>query len=121
VRSTWLASVRAAFCAVGGHSPALWRTGGETPSGAFDDAEDFGRHDVFAAARSGKAFGRGPVWLDAGDSDPFLEATRALAGVLRDNGKKVELHVSPGGHDRGYWRRHTADYLRFYVSAFARC
>jgi acetyl esterase/lipase len=69
----------------------------------------------------GKVFGRGPIWLDVSDSDPFLDATRALAGVLRDNGKKVELHVSPGGHDRGYWRRHTADYLRFYVSAFARC
>jgi hypothetical protein len=26
------------FCAVGGHSPALWRTGGETAPGAFDDA-----------------------------------------------------------------------------------
>jgi S-formylglutathione hydrolase FrmB len=33
------------FCAVGGHSPALWRSGGETAPGAVDDAEDFARHD----------------------------------------------------------------------------
>ncbi|MEK6250929.1 MAG: alpha/beta hydrolase-fold protein, partial [Actinomycetota bacterium] len=29
------------YCAVGGHSPALWRTGGETGSRRFDDASDF--------------------------------------------------------------------------------
>ena len=40
------------FCAVGGHSPALWRTGGETPAGAFDDAEDFSRHDLFDGSKA---------------------------------------------------------------------
>ncbi len=29
------------FCAVGGHSAALWVTGAQTPAGAFDDARDF--------------------------------------------------------------------------------
>ena len=38
------------FCAVGGHSPALWRTGGETPEGAFDNAEDFARNNIIALA-----------------------------------------------------------------------
>ena len=38
------------FCAVGGHSPAVWRSGGETAPGAFDDAADFARHDVIAGA-----------------------------------------------------------------------
>jgi S-formylglutathione hydrolase FrmB len=40
------------FCAVGGHSAAMWRTGGETPQGAFDDAEDFEQNDLIAAARA---------------------------------------------------------------------
>ena len=34
------------FCAVGGHSPALWLAGADTAPGAFDDAEDFNRNDV---------------------------------------------------------------------------
>ena len=56
------------FCAVGGHSPALWRTGGETAPGAFDDADDFARHDVIGAARANPdAFGDTRLWLDAGD------------------------------------------------------
>ena len=31
------------FCAAGGHSPALWRSAGETAPGAFDNAGDFAR------------------------------------------------------------------------------
>jgi len=98
------------FCAVGGHSPALWRTGGETPSGAFDDAEDFARHDVFAAAESGKPLGSGPIWLDAGSSDPFLDATKALAAILREKGHDVQLMSHPAdmiGVTGAGTRRHT--------------
>ncbi len=104
------------FCAVGGHSPALWLSAGDTAPGAFDDAEDFARHDVVRAARTGRPFGRTPVWLDAGASDPFLSADRELARRLH-----VPLYVSPGGHDRSYWHRHAPDYLRFYAAAFSRC
>src|SRR3954447_26716819 len=35
------------FCAVGGHSPALWLSAGATAPGALDDAQDFKRHDVY--------------------------------------------------------------------------
>jgi S-formylglutathione hydrolase FrmB len=104
------------FCAVGGHSPALWLTAGETAPGAFDDAEDFARHDLVAAARKGRPFGRTPVWLDAGDSDPFLTADREFARLIH-----VPLYVSPGGHNRSYWHRHAPDYLRFYAAALASC
>ena len=104
------------FCAVGGHSAALWAHGGETAPGAFDDAEDFARHDVIRAARSGMTFGHGPVWLDTGASDPFLGADRELAHALH-----VPLHVWPGGHNDAYWRAHVAQYLRFYATALARC
>ena len=109
------------FCAVGGHSPAVWRSGGETPLGAFDDAEDFARHDLFVAAGNGEPFGRGAVWLDSGQDDPFVEATRGLARELRRAGATVQLRVWPGGHQGDYWRRHTPDYLRFYAQQLSLC
>lgn len=68
------------FCAVGGHSAALWDSGGETPAGAYDDAEDFARHDVLGAARSNpQLYGRTKVWLDVGTEDPVLHADGAGA------------------------------------------
>jgi S-formylglutathione hydrolase FrmB len=105
------------FCAVGGHSAALWRKGGETPAGAFDDAADFARHDLFAdPLRPGTR-----VWLDVGRDDPFHDAGVAYASLLRRNGADVQLHVWPGDHSSGYWRRHLRAYLAFYVDALAHC
>ncbi len=66
------------FCAVGGHSPALWFDGGETAPGAFDDAADFERNDVVGAVQSNpNAFGDARVWIDYGDEDPFGPTTKA--------------------------------------------
>ena len=106
------------FCAVGAHSPALWRTAGETAPGAFDDAQDFARHDVIAAARRNpNLYGTTPVWLDAGSADPFQPGDRALDRAL----KTVRLHTYPGAHENAYWRAHYRAYLRFYAAALARC
>src|SRR3954469_3477687 len=45
-----IASLRpSAFCAVGGHSAALWRRAGATAPGAFDNADDYTRNNVFTA------------------------------------------------------------------------
>jgi enterochelin esterase-like enzyme len=44
------------FCAIGAHSPALSSGAGATAPGAFDDAADFARHDVVAAARCGLGY-----------------------------------------------------------------
>ncbi len=105
------------FCAVAGHSPALWRTGGETAPGAFDDAEDFARHDVVGAARSNPdLFGAARVWIDAGDQDPFGPGVDALAGALGVHAKRW-----PGGHEDSYWNAHWPDYARFYARALSRC
>jgi Putative esterase len=104
------------FCAVGGHSPALFRTGAETPAGAFDDAEDFDRHDLLGAARNGERFGGARLWLDVGRSDPFRETTAELARL-----SGARLNVWPGGHDTRYWRAHVDDYLRFYADALSDC
>jgi S-formylglutathione hydrolase FrmB len=110
------------FCAVGGHSAALWRTGAETPSGAFDDEADFAAHDPLALARARRRpLGRARVWIDAGHDDPFFRADRALAAGLRAHGQPVQFHSGAGGHEGSYWWRHEPAYLAFYASALAAC
>jgi S-formylglutathione hydrolase FrmB len=109
----WLKPKR--FCAVGGHSAALWFTGADTPAGAFDDAADFARHDVIRFARHRRLY-RAPVWLDVGTDDPFRSADTELARVLRAHGTRVRFHVWPGGHDGSYWNAHIRRYLRFYTA-----
>jgi enterochelin esterase-like enzyme len=105
------------YCAVGGHSPALWREGGEKPEGAFDDAEDFERHDLFElAGENPKLFRGAKVWLDVGDRDPFRETTSAFGDLV-----DARVRVWPGEHSTRYWREHVYEYLRFYADALARC
>jgi S-formylglutathione hydrolase FrmB len=108
------------FCAVGAHSPALWRSGGETAPGAFDDAEDFTRNDVIGTARSDPAaFAAQPLWIDSGLSDPFDPGVRAMVDALRAGGVPARMHRWPGGHDARYTNAHWDDYLRFYARSCA--
>ncbi|HEX4807126.1 MAG TPA: alpha/beta hydrolase-fold protein [Conexibacter sp.] len=112
------------WCAVGAHSPALWRQAGETAPGAFDDAADFAAHDVIAAAApaGAAALAATPLWIDAGTGDPFLPGDRALVAALHAAGDpQVRLDTRPGGHDDGYWSSRWKDYLTFYATALARC
>lgn len=113
------------WCAVGAHSPALWRTAGETADGAFDDGADFAAHDVIARARTADgaaALSAQPLWLDAGEEDPFLPGDRALVDALHAAGDAdARLDTEPGGHDSDYWSGRWSDYLSFYASALADC
>jgi S-formylglutathione hydrolase FrmB len=111
------------FCVVGAHSPAIWHTGGETAPGAFDDAADFERHDVLQAATDAPSPYLGiPVWVDAGDQDPFRHTgLDEFAEQLRAHGADIQSHVWPGEHNGDYWHSHFDDYLRFYSRALARC
>jgi len=111
------------FCAVGAHSPAIWHDGAETAPGAFDDAADFERHDVLEAATSAPGPYLGiPVWVDAGDQDPFRHTgLDEFAEELQANGAQISFHVWPGTHGGEYWRSHYDDYIRFYARALARC
>jgi S-formylglutathione hydrolase FrmB len=109
------------FCAVGGHSAALWAGGGETAAGAFDDAEDFARNDVIGSARLRDPYRGLAVWIDVGTEDPFRAADTRLADELRRDGQRLQFHVWPGGHDGSYWSAHWDSYLRFYAGALAGC
>jgi S-formylglutathione hydrolase FrmB len=110
------------FCAVGADSAALWRSGGETAPGAFDDSSDFARNDVIAYARdSADPYAGTRLWLDVGAGDPFRGADTALASELRAHGRPVSFHVWPGGHEPGYWNSHWSSYIGFYAAALASC
>jgi S-formylglutathione hydrolase FrmB len=108
------------YCGVGGHAPAIWATSGETAAGSFDDEADFAAHDVVSAAASG-AFGDGPVWLDAGDDDPFAPGDAALSASLESAGTPLTERHWPGVHDSDYWNGHWGAYMRFYARTLAAC
>ena len=105
-----IASLRPSeFCAVGGHSAALWRTAKvavDKGNNAFDNEDDYRKNNVFAAVAKLKKMN---VWLDVGDQDDFKDADAALARKL-----SINLHVFPGGHNSAYWNAHIKDYLAFY-------
>jgi S-formylglutathione hydrolase FrmB len=110
------------FCAVGGHSPALWQSAEETAAGAFDDAEDFASHDVVGTASTDPSpYLSQPVWVDAGDQDPFRPGVDAFANGLEAGGADLSFHIWPGGHETDYWKSHWGEYMRFYARALARC
>jgi enterochelin esterase-like enzyme len=110
------------FCAVGGDSAALWRTGGESAPGAFDSGEDFARHNVIGAAQiDPDPYPNTALWLDVGSEDPFRTADTKLAEILRSRGRSVQFHVWPGAHDQSYWRSHWGSYLTFYANELADC
>ncbi|HEX5712936.1 MAG TPA: alpha/beta hydrolase-fold protein, partial [Solirubrobacterales bacterium] len=110
------------FCAVGGHSAALWFEAGETAPGAFDSATDFERHDVVEAVQSDSgAFGGTRVWNDYGDEDPFRPYNEGFVAALERGDAPLSAHSWPGGHDGSYWDTHWPAYQRFYLNALNRC
>jgi S-formylglutathione hydrolase FrmB len=106
------------FCAVGGHSPALWTEAGQSAPGAFDDAADFARHDVIPRAAR---FTGLRIWLDAGRADPFVPGDNAFVSALEQAGADPTVHFWRGAHTSEYWDTHWKHYLRFYARALARC
>lgn len=104
------------FCAVGGHSPAVYERGSDDISFGFDNAADFARHDLLTLAKHGSLYDA-PVWIDAGRQDPLHAAAATLSRELRAHGTEVSFHDSPGGHDGTYWDTHFDEYLRFYADA----
>jgi predicted esterase len=104
------------FCAVGGHSPAVFEPGSGDISFGFDNAADFRRHNLLGIARKRSPYDA-PVWIDVGTQDDLRPAASLLARELRARGADVTFHVWPGAHDGDYWNAHFAQYVRFYAEA----
>ena len=86
------------FRAVCAASPALWLTAKESAEGAFDSAEDFATHDVFAGV---SALSSLKVRVDCGTDDGFINAARSFATKLPNPNLGT---FGPGLHDDPYWR-----------------
>jgi S-formylglutathione hydrolase FrmB len=110
------------FCAVGGHSPALWFDGSETAPGAFDDSADFERNDVVEAVQTDPdAFGDTRIWNDYGNEDPFRVYDEGFVAALEAGDADLSAHLWPGGHEGDYWDAHWPAYQRFYIKALNHC
>ncbi len=93
-----------AVCAV---SAALWTSPGDSAPGAFDDADDYAAHDVFARR---SAIVERPLRVDCGAGDPFVRANRTFVDGLP---VPSDGSFEPGGHDLGYWHRVAPAQLAF--------
>jgi S-formylglutathione hydrolase FrmB len=102
------------FRAVAAASPALWTTPDATPEGAFDDADDFERNDVFRGAPRLEAM---TVRIDCGKGDPFVSASRQFADDLQH---QPETSFGAGFHDAAYWRSVAPRQLRTIDRVFRR-
>ena len=110
------------FCAVGGHSPALWLEASETAPGAFDDAADFERNDVVGTVEADpNAFGTTRVWIDYGEEDDFHPYDDSFVAAMEAGEGDFTHHSWPGGHEGSYWAAHWPVYQRFYVKALRGC
>ena len=104
------------FCAVGGHSPAVFERGNDDISFGFDNAADFARNDLIGIARKRSPYDA-PVWIDVGDQDLLRPADALLARELRAARRGRQLPRLAGQPRRRLLGPHFAEYLRFYADA----
>jgi S-formylglutathione hydrolase FrmB len=88
-------------------SPAIWHHSWQSAAGAFDDAEDWRRHDVWRhlAALRGIA-----LKIDCGATDGFWPVTRDLRARIHPT---PAGGIEPGGHDETFWTRQAPAAVRF--------
>ncbi len=91
-------------------SAALWTRSGDSAPGAFDDREDFVRHDAFARTTT---LAEIPVALWCGVDDPFIAGNQAFAARL----PSAKATFDAGGHDAAYWASHVGPALDFLAAA----
>lgn len=102
------------FAAVAAASPALFTTAGATVEGAFDDAGDYHRNDVFADVD--RLAAPMVVRIDCGSADSFYGAARTFASDLPNPPQGT---FGAGFHDNPYWRSVAPAQLRTINAAFA--
>jgi dienelactone hydrolase len=88
-------------------SPALWTSARATAPGAFDDAGDYARNDVFSGRERLDGI---PVRVAIGTSDPFSAATRTFVAGMTT---RPVTDFSPGGHDLAFWRHSAPRQIAF--------
>jgi enterochelin esterase-like enzyme len=104
---------RTRCAAVAADSPALWLAARATAPGAFDDAADYARNDVFAGRSDLSGI---PVRVAIGTSDPFYAATRSFVAGLAP---RPVTDFSIGGHTVAFWRHSAPAQVQFLGHALA--
>jgi enterochelin esterase-like enzyme len=79
-------------------SPALWTNASGTAPGAFDNAADYQRNDVWTHLERLQQL---TVRVDCGTSDPFYPAARRLTAMMTF---PHQANFTSGHHDADYWR-----------------
>jgi enterochelin esterase-like enzyme len=100
------------FRAVCAASPAFWLTAKESADGAFDSADDYAAHDVFANTDALLPL---RVRVDCGTDDGFIKAARAFATKLPPANLGT---FTVGQHDDPYWRSIAPAQIATIASAF---
>ncbi|MGN6721140.1 MAG: alpha/beta hydrolase, partial [Marmoricola sp.] len=70
---------------------------GDSAAGAFDDAADFERNDVFQRISDLRGI---PLRIDCGLDDPFYDSDKRFAAL-----SGAEAHFSAGAHNDAFWSR----------------
>ena len=55
------------------------------------------------------------VWMDIGQSDPYLQPASAFETLLTRMDIPHEWHLNSGNHTEAYWSAHVEEYLRWYT------
>jgi enterochelin esterase-like enzyme len=105
------------FGVVGGHSVTPRGDDGSLPF--LGTGEDFQKVDPIYLASTMPLTSNLQIWLDMGESDPWLPSAEVLHKELTTRGIEHMWQLSPGGHDWAYWGQHFIDYLRFYAHAMS--
>jgi pimeloyl-ACP methyl ester carboxylesterase len=99
-----LGAARVAAVAV--DSPALLLRWQDAAHGAFDDADDFARHNVLTSVAKLRGI---PVRVTCGTHDPFIPGVRAFLKSF----PAAARDLAPGGHDVAWWQHAAPGQLEF--------
>ena len=103
------------FGVVGAHSPALHVDDGSF-STIYGTGADFAKREPIDMAATALNIDTLKIWIDAGESDPWLERDMLLHQNLEVRGIAHNWSVLHGVHEGEYWIQNLPAYLRFYDS-----
>jgi enterochelin esterase-like enzyme len=88
-------------------SPAIWAHSWQSAAGAFDDAVDWRRHNIWPHLTDLHGIA---LKIDCGDSDGFWPITRELRARIHP---RPAGGIEPGGHDAAFWTSQAPAAIRF--------
>ena len=105
------------FCAVGGHSPAVFERGSDDFAFGFDNAADFASHDLLTLAREALALRRAGLDRRRRPGRPSARRPRRWPASSRPTAPTSASTSGPAATTGTYWDAHFAQYLQFYADA----